>query len=218
MASSSDNPTDAKDGLLKTTLATESNAGLNFWLSFFLQEQKTWMQVTALAVEDLLYSGMTAGSPSDSISSQSIKALWTLLREQLFSSFLQQWKFFLQDYELLWKYALLGRARLQEECVASILDCETTGRAVYPKIWCASMLPSIRATGVRGILLETSPIAHTLGVDTLLLYSSTCPERRISSTVEGLDGQKTLLFSLAKSCLDSPVCRKFTRVASLKLI
>lgn len=40
IASSSESPTDAKDGLLNTTLATESKAGLNFWLSFFLQQEE----------------------------------------------------------------------------------------------------------------------------------------------------------------------------------
>ena len=44
----------------------------------------------------------------------------------------------------------------------------------HPKRWWASILPSILATGVSGIRFVTSPIAQTLGADTLLLYSSTC--------------------------------------------
>ena len=48
------------------------------------------------------------------------------------------------------------------------------GYFTYPNKCRANWVPSMRATGVRGILFVTSPMPQMLSTLTLLLYSSTC--------------------------------------------
>ena len=60
---------------------------------------------------------------------------------------------------------------LDEE--SKIWKCRGRLLQAHPKTCCAKVVPSMRATGVRGLRKEQSPRAHTLGALTLWLMSFT---------------------------------------------